>query len=88
MPEIKLYQLLASFYHMFNCKIQEAVFFDDKCKNGILYHRCKGVNLQNCGTPLEFFTVENIIGSCLNTSESVIENLQAVWPQQHFKLGN
>jgi len=22
-----------------------------------------------------------------NTSESVVENLQAVWPQRHFKLG-
>jgi len=24
-------------------------------------HRCKGVNFQNCGTFLEFFTVKNVI---------------------------
>jgi len=47
----------------------------------------KGANLQNCGTTLEYFTIKNIIASCLNTSESVVENFQELWPEQHFKLG-
>jgi len=63
---------------MFNYKAQEALFLAICAKTVYCIIRAKG--LISCGTPLEFFMVRNITGSCLNRSESVVENLQAIWP--------
>jgi len=59
--------------------------FGHKCKNGILHYRCKGVNLKKLWHPS--WILYGQTGSCLNASESVVENLHLVWPQQHLKLG-